>query len=826
MKILNRLIELLIIIVMALLQKLPAQSTSEKLEKTVQQSEEIRLMQVSRDGRWMMWQGVYETEPSEMKIIDAKHPEKMMTFDAKNILFIHDHNLLIQKGSAVEFKDPVKGTTKEFQNVKAFGSIESNDLFWIYYDEKKANAVEVYNKDLKMIYKMSEVDRVKPLDQNLAFYTSTNELKEISIFSSVQKKSEKIYSGKSEVYSLVESKMAAGGWLMTVMEKQGLKAIYVDKNHHSKELVVNGQKYFDVINNKPSANEDGLFLIVGNYEKMNNDGLDIWYGNEFNLSGHFRKVYEPNRVIWFPEENKIQQIDSRFIDGIAAGKSGRYLSIEKNPNQVDYRDTEISPVPEKTFLYDPKTGSDIYVDEILKYTMVDPLGKILLYKKDGQWISYEIATGKKTALSIGIDASPYFAGETVLWTLNNELWSQDMKSSKLQKLKTFEGKLEVLNARKDPIFNDINISGFVVDLHQELLLKVIAEDDIKHSVISWKNGVVKTVINQTNDKISSLSGNNTSKSHYWIAENYNKNPSIMKKGYAKKTVEQLYESKQPDTTVKIGMKRLQYKGPNNEDLTALLYLPPNIKKIEKLPVVVFIYELQRKYHNDYLLPTFKNQDGFSIRLLLEAGFMVMLPDITKGSEGPGISALYCVNQALDQLSRIEEADMAKVGLMGRSFGGYETNFIATQSNRFAAYISGTGLSDPTHSAFAFNYGTYGPDYARIESGQYGLGDFAANKEKYIKNSPIFYMEQVKAPMLLWSGLKDKNVSPEGNKSTFSALRKYRKQVIALLYTNENHGIIDSGLQKDLTTRIIEWWEYFLKGKRNVPWILKQTKDAV
>ncbi|WP_435522755.1 hypothetical protein [Chryseobacterium indoltheticum] len=114
-----------------------------------------------------------------------------------------------------------------------------------------------------------------------------------------------------------------------------------------------------------------------------------------------------------------------------------------------------------------------------------------------------------------------------------------MKSSKLHKLKTFEGRLEVLNARKDPVFNDKNISGFVVDLDQELLLKVIAEDDVKHSVISWKNGVVKTVINQTNDKISSLSGNNISKSHYWIAENYNKNPVIMKKGYAKKRMEQL-----------------------------------------------------------------------------------------------------------------------------------------------------------------------------------------------------------------------------------------------------------------------------------------------
>ncbi|WP_435522754.1 hypothetical protein [Chryseobacterium indoltheticum] len=248
---------------------------------------------------------------------------------------------------------------------------------------------------MKVIYKMSEVDRVKPLDQDLAFYTSTKDLKEISIFNGLQKKSEKIYSGKSEVYSLAESRMAAGGWLMTVMEKQGLKAIYVDKNYHSKELVVNGQKYFDVISNKPSANADGLFLIVGNYEKMNNDGLDIWYGNEYNLTGHFRKVYESNRVIWFPDENKIQQIDSRFIDGIAAGKSGMYLSIEKNSNQVDYRDTEISPVPEKTFLYDTKTGSDVYVDEILKYTMVDPLGKILLYKKQGQWISYEIATGKK-----------------------------------------------------------------------------------------------------------------------------------------------------------------------------------------------------------------------------------------------------------------------------------------------------------------------------------------------------------------------------------------------------------------------------------------------
>ncbi|WP_435522753.1 hypothetical protein [Chryseobacterium indoltheticum] len=81
--------------------------------------------------------GAYETEPSEMKIIDTKYPEKMMKFNAKNILFIHDHNLLIQKGNAVEFEDLEKGTAKEFQNVQAFGSIESNGHFWIHYDAKR-----------------------------------------------------------------------------------------------------------------------------------------------------------------------------------------------------------------------------------------------------------------------------------------------------------------------------------------------------------------------------------------------------------------------------------------------------------------------------------------------------------------------------------------------------------------------------------------------------------------------------------------------------------------------------------------------------------------
>ncbi len=91
-------------------------------------------------------------------------------------------------------------------------------------------------------------------------------------------------------------------------------------------------------------------------------------------------------------------------------------------------------------------------------------------------------------------------------------------------------------------------------------------------------------------------------------------------------------------------------------MTATLFLPYDYDPGKKYPVVLNIYEKQQKGISAFLLPTFKNGRGFNARLLLESGYMVLIPDITYGDSGSGLSALECIHNVLDELVKIEQVD--------------------------------------------------------------------------------------------------------------------------------------------------------------------------
>jgi len=205
-----------------------------------------------------------------------------------------------------------------------------------------------------------------------------------------------------------------------------------------------------------------------------------------------------------------------------------------------------------------------------------------------------------------------------------------------------------------------------------------------------------------------------------------------------------------------------------------------------------------------------------------------LPDVIVGSDGTGLSALECLNRAMDAVTKVKSIDINKVALIGHSHGGYETNFIATHSNRFKTYISGAGNSDIIRSYYSYNYNFAKPFYFQFETGQYQMGtSVAEDKIRYLSNSPILNVENVRAPILLWSGRKDENIATDQVTEFYIGLRRYKKDVIALFYPNGEHSFtIESPEERDLNFRILDWLDYFLKGKKGFKWIeIQMKKDA-
>jgi len=83
---------------------------------------------------------------------------------------------------------------------------------------------------------------------------------------------------------------------------------------------------------------------------------------------------------------------------------------------------------------------------------------------------------------------------------------------------------------------------------------------------------------------------------------------------------------------------------------------------------------------------------------------------------------------------------------------------------------------------------------------------------------------VKAPVLIWNGVKDDIVPAEQAMEFFMGLKRNNLPTIALFYQQREHDLgWNTKESMDMNRRSLEWWDYFLKNKTNIPWIEKEIK---
>lgn len=242
-------------------------------------------------------------------------------------------------------------------------------------------------------------------------------------------------------------------------------------------------------------------------------------------------------------------------------------------------------------------------------------------------------------------------------------------------------------------------------------------------------------------------------------------------------------------------------------------------------MVIYTYAEDETDIKEFLLPTTSNSAGFNIPLLNDNGYFVFYVQSYVSDQGPAISALESVTSGVKAILKKESAiNDLKLGLIGHSFGGYKVSYIASQTDMFAAIVSGAGTHDRIGGAM-YRYNTYrnGFDLFMAEKGQYGFKDsYAENPQKYLDNSPILHAHKVKTPMLMWTGLKDDNVLWENTRKMFVALKRYQIPTIALFYKNVGHDVMPNQPVEhaDLTFRVMDWFDYFLKENKDIDWISK------
>ena len=119
--------------------------------------------------------------------------------------------------------------------------------------------------------------------------------------------------------------------------------------------------------------------------------------------------------------------------------------------------------------------------------------------------------------------------------------------------------------------------------------------------------------------------------------------------------------------------------------------------------------------------------------------------------------------------------------MGWSQGGYISAFLATaHSDRFKALSVGAGIS---------NWVTY---YVNTDihpfTRQYLKATPWEDMEIYRKTSPMTYIKQAKAPVLIQHGDNDKRVPPPNAFELYQGLKDNKVPTRLVLYKGFGHGI--------------------------------------
>lgn len=551
--------------------------------------------------------------------------------------------------------------------------------------------------------------------------------------------------------------------------------------------------------------------------------LDIWNGNARDLHVAYKRELTPKAYVYQYTQEKLVELDRR--------NDREFLNINIPNHIISYNPFEfvsyLVPYEIKRFVLEQIEPRKKVTELSVSYNFptsyaISPNNEYIIYPKEEFWELYNFKTQQKSKIKHDHpDTRPIWSKDSGLLYIQteNNLIEYNIKTHKAKSITDFKENTSVV------IINNSFKKGYTeIDNASPILFK-ISHPNYLTSVYSYHNGKVLKIIDKTkkhiNTKYLSLLTSKDAQTLAYTQEDYKDPPSV--RVWRKEKTKILRESDMPHNLYDWRkQEKINYKDKYGKELTGVLYYPKNFKTGNKYPMVTYIYGLQGATASYFDLPILLNGHGYNQSLLTEQGYFVFTPDTYVSEEGPGLSSLECVTKGIDAITQKEPAiDKAKLGLIGHSFGGYQSNFIATQTDLFSAIICGAGLADLIWNTYEYNYYLSQPNYSRFETVQYKMQtSYANNPSKYIKNSPIFYAQDVNTPLLLWTGMKDNNVHWENTRHFYTALKRYNKSSIALFYKNVNHALTTNFSQEkeDLSIRVLDWFDYFLKDKKDIEWI--------
>ncbi len=494
------------------------------------------------------------------------------------------------------------------------------------------------------------------------------------------------------------------------------------------------------------------------------------------------------------------------------------------------------------YTLNPSTGDkELVLTKLSSTARLSPFGKYILYyeREDSSWYSYNIITKQKVNLNESMAVNFYNEwndvpqlpnsygligftenDESVLIYDRYDVWQFDPEGIREPVCLTRSyGRENSVRFR----YSRLNPEEYYIDLRKKLYFTFSNEKTMEEgiAVLDMKTRAEFRILYQTENDIHSLNKAKNADVFIFRQGNFRDYADIYfcdsKFKVPKKTSN---TNPQSENYLWGDVKLVHWTSFNNDKLSGKLYTPENMDPAKKYPMLVYFYERSLQSLHSHRIPS-PSRSIINIPWCTSNGYVVFVPDIVYRDGYPGQSAYDAIVSGTTVMKeRFKFINKDKIGIQGQSWGGYQVAYLLTQTNIYAAAMAGAPVSNMTSAYGGIRWGSGMSRMFQYEQSQSRIGGTLWEKPSlYIENSPLFYAPKVETPLLIMHNANDGAVPWYQGIEFFVALRRLDKPVWMLTYNNEKHNLTKWPNRIDLSIRMMQFFDYYLKDAPEPKWMI-------
>jgi dipeptidyl aminopeptidase/acylaminoacyl peptidase len=249
-----------------------------------------------------------------------------------------------------------------------------------------------------------------------------------------------------------------------------------------------------------------------------------------------------------------------------------------------------------------------------------------------------------------------------------------------------------------------------------------------------------------------------------------------------------------------------WKDKEGRDRRGVLYKPSNYKAGQPYPLVIQTHG----FFPSAFKPSGVYPTAFAARALAAAGIVVLQVDDNQcltvtPNEGPCAVSGY--ESAAKQLVSEGLVDPEKIGIIGFSRTCFYVMETLTSSS---LHVSAASITDGVMETY-FQYMMRPERFASEANSMIGAPPFGEGLQQWLKRSPGFNLDKVKAPLL---------VVGEGPSSTlfmwepYAGLRYLQKPVDLIMLNTREHVLTNPAVRMASQGGSVDWFRFWLKGEED------------